>query len=199
MHVLMDPLQEVSPELLADPYPIYHEMRREAPVLFWEKSGNWLITGYPEVLAALRDPRLRVARVAPFMDLLPESCQQQTTFLREVLSRWLFVVDPPQHTRLRALLQGAFVPGATEALRERITSLAHTLLDSALDESARGTVDLVKTLADPLPAMVAADLLGFPRADWAQLKRWTDTIAHFIGEQLAAAERALEAQRSMEA
>ena len=82
-------------------------------------------------------------------------------------------LDPPDHTRLRALVHKAFTPRLVEQLRQRIQSLADQLLDRAAN---RGELELVSGYALPIPATVIADLLGVPSADRDQFHRWTNRL-----------------------
>ncbi len=85
----------------------------------------------------------------------------------------MLVVDPPDHTRLRTLVQKAFTPRVVERLRPRIEALVKEALDEA---EARGSMDLVADLAYPLPVTVIAELLGVPVEDRSAFRRWSDAL-----------------------
>src|SRR5882724_10503163 len=86
---------------------------------------------------------------------------------------WMLFVDPPDHTRLRGLVNRAFTPRAVEGLRPKIQELVDGLIDQV---QARGHMDIVHDLGDPLPAKVLAYLLGLPGEDSAVLKPWADVV-----------------------
>src|SRR6185436_12192399 len=91
---------------------------------------------------------------------------------------WLVFRDPPDHDRLRGLLQSSFTPKQLASSRDRIQETADALLDRVV---ARGTMDFIRELAFPLPAMVIAGLLGVPAADLEPIKAWSDRVAAYLG------------------
>jgi cytochrome P450 len=107
---------------------------------------------------------------------------------RGVGFEWLLFMDPPRHTKLRAIVSRAFTPRSIAMLEPRIRGLARELIGRFAD---RGEVDLVADLATPLPMMVIAEMLGLPLADWRTLARWSEAIVG-LGNTIAGgdAERA---------
>jgi cytochrome P450 len=97
--------------------------------------------------------------------------------MREGILRSLLMLDPPDHTRLRGLVNRAFTPRVVEQLRPRIQQIVDELLDVA---AAGGEMDLVRDLAYPLPVTVIAELLGVPAEDRDRLKRWSDELTVVI-------------------
>ena len=89
----------------------------------------------------------------------------------------MLFLDPPDHTRLRALVNKAFIPQAIEALKPRIRGIAEALLDQIQDAAA---FDVIQTIAYPLPVIVMAELLGVPPEDRAQFKLWSDQRARLL-------------------
>jgi cytochrome P450 len=165
----------LHPEVLANPYPSYARMRAEAPVLFDRRFG-WLIFRYDDVAAALKDPRLSARRPAP-SDPIPRTLLPIADAVRDVRERqgrWLLCADPPRHTHLRGLVSSPFSPRAVEAMRGVIQQTVDELLDQVQD---RGTFDVIRDLAYPLPATVIGRLLGVPSSDLDALKAWSDAIA----------------------
>src|SRR5580704_9056585 len=169
--VIIAPMDELhSPAMWADPYPIYARLRRDAPAYFDATWNVWLVTRYADVAAGLRDARLSAARGkamgARFEPPLGDNLAWWTTF-----------IDPPDHTRVRSLINRAFTSRVVERLRPAIVELTRLLLDDA----AGSELDVIAQLAAPLPVTVIGDLLGFPRADRHLLKGWSDAIAVFFG------------------
>jgi pimeloyl-[acyl-carrier protein] synthase len=157
-----------GPEMLADPYPVYHQLRAAEPVHWHEPFAAWILTRYDDVWAGLHDPRLSAKRTVAMQAAAgrPE-LQPFFTFLAD---RMVFT-DPPQHTRLRALVSQTFKPHILEALRPHI----QTLVDGFLDRvEKQRRMDVIADLAFPLPATVIAEVLGVPPEDLDQLKEWSD-------------------------
>src|SRR3954463_228508 len=164
-----------SPEFKANPYPFYAHLRAERPVFqvtLPDKQSAWLIARYDDVLAALKDPRLVKDRTRA---LTPEQSSKQPWmpgFFRP-LTRNLLDLDPPDHTRLRGLVHKAFTPPLVERLRDRIQGLTLELLDRA---RGKGTIDLIRDYALPLPTTVIAEMIGVPAADRHRFHRWSSAI-----------------------
>jgi len=166
-----------DPAARADPYPIYHRMRTEAPLLWDASAGLWLLTRYADVHAALRDPRLGAERL-PGPDQLRAYGMEELIPLFGALSAMMVFTDPPRHTRLRGLVTRAFTPRRVEAMRAHIQAIVDRLLDAV---QAQGRMDIIRDLAAPLPTTVIAEMLGAPPEDHARIKRWSDDFAVFLG------------------
>ena len=174
------------PEVLADPYPFYHRLLAEAPVLWDEPAGTWVVSRHADVLALLHDPRLTAERI------LPEGGDDPTiNAVARALSRQMLFLDPPDHTRLRGLVNKAFTPRRVEVLRPLIQDLVDDLLDRA---EAAGGMDLVAEFAFPLPAIVIAGMLGVPADDRDQLKEWSRDFGLLISGTPLTAEQSAQAQ-----
>ncbi len=159
---------------LADPFPVYRRLRTDAPVYWSEAHGGWLVTRYDEVTRALKDPRFSAARSAAMFERLPADLRADTRPLQRAFALWLLMMDPPDHTRLRALVSKAFAPALVAALRPRIQAL----VDDALDQVVgAGRMELIHDLAQPIPAVVIADLLGVEASDHRLFKQWSDDLA----------------------
>src|SRR5204863_5988224 len=114
------------------------------------------------------------------------------------ISRFLTRVDPPDHTRLRNLVQKAFTLQAVERMETIITSLVEEYLASL---PPAGTFDVMATLAVPLPIVVIARLLGVPPEDEARIKQWSDDLASVADndpriEVLERAQQSMDAMRA---
>lgn len=144
-----------SDEVRRNPYPVYHHLRANSPVLRIPPPFNgWTVFEYETVKWVLNDHETFSSRVpAP--------------------RNWFLFFDPPAHTKLRGLISRAFTPRMIANLEVRIRSLSADLLDAAM-ESAE--VDIVAAYAVPLPMKVIAGMIGIPLSEWATYKRWSDTI-----------------------
>ncbi len=152
----------------ADPYPWLRRLREQAPV-YRDPRGHWLISRHRDVVSVFRDRRFGHGT-----HLL-----QQNTFRRPVAgrSRPFIMLDPPEHTRLRSLVNKAFTPRMIDGLEPRIAQIVSGLLDRALD---RGDVDLMDAFAYSVPVMVISELLGVPREDMDAVKELSHVVARGV-------------------
>jgi cytochrome P450 len=172
--------QLVSPAFYQDPYPYYETLRAEAPVAYSEALGGWLLTRYDDVLATLQDTRhfSSQGRMLAALERLPGDARGQFKPFEDHFTVGLISSDPPNHTRLRGLVNRAFTPRVIERLLPRIQQLVDELLDAV---QPRGAMDIVRDLAYPLPAIVIAELLGAPPEAREDFKVWSDGILAFQG------------------
>jgi len=165
--VLYNPL---LPAFHANPYPFYRRLREEDPV-HESPYGMWILTRYDDALMVLRDPRFvregMADRLEARLGMVPEPNRT-----RDMLFR-----DPPDHTRLRALVSRAFTPRVVEAMRPHIQQIVDALLDRVHDAH---TMDLIEDLAYPLPVTVICEMLGVPTTDRAAFKEWSTAIARSL-------------------
>jgi cytochrome P450 len=175
----------------ADPYPTYAQLRQEAPVARFAPRGLpfYSVSRHEDVASVLRDPRFSAEKVPE--ELFAPGVPQGFRRLGELLARMMLVRDPPDHTRLRALVSKAFTPRVVAGLRPRIESVVAHLLDAA--EEA-GSMDGIRDLATPLPVVVIAELLGVPGVDRDRFKRWSDRIAVVLDGSVRGAGLALAAE-----
>ncbi len=172
-----------SQAALIDPYPIYRRLQSETPISML--NGSLTLTRYADVLPALRDPRLLAARINPTEAWLTETGLGP---LFHAHSKMMLFSDPPDHTRLRSLVNKAFTPRVVENMRPHIQQIVDDLLDRVEDA---GRMDVIEDLAYPLPVTVIAELLGIPLDRREQFRHWSDHIAAFIGGTSAPEEQML--------
>ena len=171
----------VSPEFMKDPYPTLHQLQEQDPVYWSESIGGWLLTRYDDVVSSFRDTSVfsNENRLVKTVEYLPP--EKQAGFKAVVdhyATKGLIHADPPDHTRLRALVTKEFTPKIVEQMRPRIQDVVNSLLD-AVEE--RGEMDVVTDLATPLPVGVIAEMLGVPPSDRHLMREWTDDILSFQG------------------
>ena len=192
----------VSDEFLRDPYPTLRRLQSEAPVYWSESVGAWIVTRYDDVVTTFRDVAHysnegRLGRAVEYLP--PERRANFRAFENHYATKSLIHSDPPDHTRLRSLVNQAFTPRAVEAMRPRIQALVDGLLDQAL---GAGPLDLIRDLASPLPAIVIAGIVGAPSEEAALFRQWADAILAFQGVNrptLAALERSQQGLVDMRA
>jgi len=164
-----------DPAFILDPYPQLSEFREHTPIFFDEQWQKVFFFRYEDIAALLRDRRLgrQILHVMTRDQLgWPPPDPAQAPFDR-FQSLHLLDREPPDHTRIKALVMKAFSPQRVESLRPRIESIVNRLLDSA-DQAGR--MDLHHDLAEPLPVTVIAELLGVPDADRHKLRPWSADI-----------------------
>jgi hypothetical protein len=167
----------LDPEVLADPYPLYRRLRTEAPVHWDPYLHAWIVTRYDDVITVLT--RFSAER-APSPEYFEALGAPEVSPIARVMVKQMLFRDAPAHSRLRKLAGGAFMPARVRVLRDHIQEIATQLID---DIQARGTgqFDMLADFAEPLPAIVTAEMLGVPVADHVRLKNWSATFAEMLG------------------
>jgi cytochrome P450 PksS len=163
----------------SDPFPFYKQLRDEAPVYRVKLPDGqmaWLVTRYDDVASVLTDERFAkdIFRVLTKDQL--SNVPWITRLLAPLLmpfARHLLNLDPPDHTRLRVLVQQAFSPRLVERMRGRIEALANELLDKV---EQRGRMDLIADYALPIPTTIIAEMLGVPVKDRHKFHRWSSAM-----------------------
>ena len=191
-------LDRSDPHFLANAYDMYAKLRAKGPVSRarivgaeerrlkerrgFFRSETFFVTHYDEVLATLLDDRFSVD---PRAELSPEELKQESSMPEEfrLISRSLISLDPPDHTRLRKLVQPSFTGRGMQALRGSIQQIVDDLLDQVeRDAAERGEVaperqmDLIESFAYPFPVTVISDMLGIPREDRETIRGWTENL-----------------------
>lgn len=166
----------LSAAFKANPYPVYAELREHAPVVEGPKIRGrqaWLVTRYDDVAYVLKDGIFaKDTRNAWTPEQLKQAPWLPPPF-RSLQSN-LLSLDPPDHTRLRALVHQAFTPRMVGLMREQTHTLAHQLVDTM--KAKGGTVDLIESFALPLTITIIGRILGVPEKDNAKFRRWTNAF-----------------------
>jgi len=188
--VLFDPY---LPAFHANPYPFYHRLRTQDPV-HHTSMGFWVLTRYDDVVMVLRDPRFGRRGFHPMI----ASAYASPTNPDPLPPSMLFQ-DPPDHTRLRALVNKAFTPRVIEAMRPHIQDIVDGLLDRV---QQKGAMDVIADLAYPLPVTVICEMLGVPVTDHEVIRQWSadlvrslDAIGPFADADVH--ERGVQARRAL--
>ena len=184
----------VAGEHLQDPYPFFQRARREQPVFFSPVFHMWFVTRYEDVMTVLADPRTYSSRdtIPTHPEMAPE--------VREALAGYrnpkhLINADPPDHTRLRSLMNHAFRPRRVGALEPAVRDIANCLVDGFID---CGRVDLMDEFAHPLPLTVILRMIGVPPEDMDRCRRWSNSISEWAwGQQVLPVERLAVCARGM--
>ncbi|MDP7030506.1 MAG: cytochrome P450 [Phycisphaerales bacterium] len=165
-------------EVIDDPHSYYRGLREAEPVHWNERWGGWVLTGYDDVVTVLRDrEHFSSDRMGFLARELPAEKQADYKPIFDVLSQWMVFRDPPDHTRLRILLNKFFTPKAVEAFRPRVRGIVNDLLD---DLAPKGRMDVVRDFAYLTPLTVILELLGAPSLDRDLIKEWSEQIGVFF-------------------
>jgi cytochrome P450 len=165
----------LDPQVLANPYPLFHKLRTEDPVHWDPFLHTWVVTRYADVLEVLHT--FSADRTHRPEKLMAMGLSELSPIAQLMVKQMLFM-DPPQHTRLRKLASHAFTPARVAVLRSHIREIVSQLLDRVEGERR---MDVIGDLAEPLPAIVTAEMLGVPVEDREQLKSWSADFAEMLG------------------
>jgi cytochrome P450 len=188
LHLLLDP------EVLANPYPLYQRLRTHDPVYWDPYLHAWVVTRYEDVITVLT--RYSAART-PTPEYFEALGAPEVSPIARLMVKQMLFLDGAAHARVRKLAAPAFMPNRARALAAHIQEITTQLIDAII---ARGTgrMDLLADFAEPLPAIVTAELLGVPVEDHVQLKNWSVTFAQMLGNFQHNPDRLVEVQRAVE-
>lgn len=164
-----------DPAFYQNPYAFYSALHLGTPTFLWEDYGHWCFTGFKDVNALLRDRRFgrEILHVATREELgwAPPKDHTAAFDLTEKYS--LLALEPPAHTRLRNLVNRAFVSRNVEQLRPRIERLVNEIIDGI---EAEGGTELIQSFAAPIPAIIIAEMIGLPAEMASQLVSWSNRM-----------------------
>ncbi len=171
-----------------DPYPYYRLIREQVPVFRWEEYGHWCFARHEDVNALLRDRRFgrQILHVASREELGWAEPPEHIAGFTAHEKHSLLELEPPVHSRLRGLINRAFLTRQVERLRPIITNLSNLLIDSF---EAKGEVDLLAAYATPIPVIVICELLGAPVEMADQFLKWSH---NHVAMYMAKRDRAIE-------
>ena len=167
----------LDPEVLADPYPLYHRLRSEDPVMWDPYLHAWIVTRYADVATVFRKFSADRTPTPEYFEKLgvPEVAPAARMMIRQML-----FMEGPGHVRLRRLAGASFQPAKVAELRPHIEEIANGLIDDIIARGP-GRVDLLADFAETLPAMVTCELLGVPVEHHVELKDWSVTFGGMLG------------------
>jgi cytochrome P450 len=163
-----------DPAFYADPYPFYRQIHAAGGTVIWEEFGFPCFARHADVSALLRDKRFgrQILHVMGREDLGWPTPQAHTSAFDDVERFSLLSLEPPDHTRLRLLVNRAFVSRSIERLRPAIERLCHVLIDDV----GNGPFDLIARYGTVIPVTVIADLVGIPRERCSDLLNWSHSM-----------------------
>ena len=186
-----------SDDVLQDPYPTYARLHEEGPLHYVDVGGKWAVWAvfsHAECSAIAKDPRLSAKRAKQMLLSLPLSKQAEFSQLAHYLSLWLIFMDPPEHTRLRKLLNKGFSAAAVEGLRPQAEAIVQRMLDRLRGASE---FDLMSEFANPMPVRIISELLGVPEALHGTFVKTSRAIAVFRGNPNRTVEEARAAEDAL--
>src|SRR5918993_5108777 len=198
-------LDIADPHFMANAHELYADLRAKGPVSrvrfagieqeemsgdgteeqrgFFGPQETFFVTHYDEVIKTLLDERFAVDPHSTMSSEQVEKLEDQTPEEFRLFSRSIISLDPPDHTRLRKLVQPSFTGRGMQALRGTIQHVVDDLLDQAEQDAAeRGEaapdrrMDLIEAFAYPFPVTVISDMLGIPREDRETIRGWTENL-----------------------
>ena len=155
-----------DPAFRANPYPHYRPLLAGPPRILDLFGPIGMVTRYADVTAVLRDHAHFSSERSPD----PDEIADQGPFAG---ARTMLFSDPPMHTRLRRLVSRDFTPRRIREMEPRIREIARTLVEAA---ARKGELEVMTGIANPLPVMVIAEMLGVPPDHYEQFKHWSDTV-----------------------
>ena len=165
----------LDPDVLANPYPLFRRLRTEDPVHWDAFLHAWVVTRYVDVLEVLHNFSANRTHTPEKLQAMGLS---EMSPLAQLMVKQMLFMDPPAHTRLRSLASQAFSPARVAVLRSHIREIVNRLLDEVQN---KGQMDIIADVAEPLPAIVTAEMLGVPLSDRHQLKAWSADFAEMLG------------------
>jgi cytochrome P450 len=175
-------------QFVQNPYAAYQDIRSVLPAFKWEQYGHWCFATHEDVNALLRDRRFgrQILHVATREELGWEPVPDHIKVFAEHETHSLLELEPPVHTRLRGLVNRAFLSRQVERLRPRLLSLCNGLIDGF---DSQGEVDLLPAYATPIPIVIICELLGAPVEMADQFLAWShDHVAMYMAKR----DRAIE-------
>ena len=199
MSKVVAPVKKVvfDDNILQNPYPTYARLHEEGPIHYLDVGSKWAVwsvISHAECSSVAKDPRLSAKRAQQMLLPLPLSRQGEFSELARMLALWLIFMDPPEHTRLRKLLNKGFSPAAIEALRPQVEAMVDRMLKPLQHGSE---IDLMQSFANPLPVRIISEMLGVPQELHDTFVEWSRAIAVFRGTPDRTVEQAQAAQNAL--
>lgn len=184
-----------SEGFLQNPYPAYRRFLEDGPIHYVDMNGaKWAVFRHAECSAIIRAPRLSSKRTESFLHGIQADRQGEFAELTRMLGLWMLFFDPPQHSRLRKLMNKGFSPAVVQTLRPQIETIVDEMLGPLRLASE---ADIVREVAYPLPVRVIAEMLGVPEELHEYFIEWSDAIAMFLGSPQRNFEQAVAAQEAV--
>ena len=161
-----------DPAFYGEPNRAYAALHAATPTFYWKERGQWFFTGYDHVNALLRDRRFgrQILHIASREELGWPEPRPHTRHFDAAEAHSLLEIEPPEHTRLRTLVNRAFVSHHVEKMKPEIAALTHELIDRFEKD---GETELLSSFADVIPVTMIARMIGIPEETGPQLLKWS--------------------------
>ncbi len=173
-----------DPDVIQRPLDTLLRLQAEDPAHWSPVLKGWVLTRHADVKSVQMNSGISADRLMPFFKSQPSGEQDRLRDLIRYLNTWVAFKDPPDHTRLRGLLNKVVTPAVMRGLETGIAELADGLLDR-IAASDSDCFECIGAFANPLPASVIMDLLGVPREDMDTLRDWSMLLQPFLGNATA--------------
>jgi cytochrome P450 len=171
-----------DPATIQNPLPSLLRLQDEDPVHWSPVLRAWVVTRYDDVRAIQINQAMSADRLTPFYESQPGEEQRKIWDIIRYLNTWVAFKDPPDHARLRQVMNRVMTP----AMVRRLEDSVHDIVDHLLAKlHGRTHCDFISEFANPLPACVIMDMMGVPRSDMEPLKDWSNLIQPFLGNATA--------------
>lgn len=186
-----------DPSFFSNPNAVYAALHAQCPTFYWEEQKQWFFTGYDHVNALLRDRRFgrQILHIASREELGISEPAAHTRHFDAAEAHSLLEIEPPEHTRLRTLINRAFVSRHVEKMKPEIADLAHRLIDRFETD---GETELLSSFAEIIPVTMIARMIGIPEEMGPQLLKWSHAYVGMYmfkrshADEIAADQAALE-------
>ena len=177
--LVYDPTDEA---IRKNPFPFYESLQEHDPIHWSPAIRSWIITRYDDVRQVALSPTMSSDRLRPFYEAQRDDRREILSGVMRYLNEWLVFKAPPEHTRLRKMMNGVFSMPMVQSLAPQI----RRTVDDLYAELTHGQpFDFMQEVAVLLPAYVILDMMGVPRADFRMIKEWSDDLRLFIGTSRA--------------
>jgi cytochrome P450 len=167
-----------DPAVIDNPFPVFEQLLKEAPIHWSDKARGWVVIRFEDCKTVLLDKRFSSERMKPFFNSLTDEQRARVVNLESSVGLWAVFLDPPDHTRLRGLLNRSFTSKAVNDMAPNIAEIVHHLIDKV---SGRSEIDFIRDIAYRIPAAVIMEMLGAPRSEIENFKTWSDELGLFVG------------------
>lgn len=177
--LVYDPTDEA---IRKNPFPLYEALQEQDPIHWSPAIRSWIITRYDDVRQVALSSTMSSDRLRPFYEAQRDDRREILSGVMRYLNEWLVFKAPPEHTRLRKMMNGVFSMPMVQSLAPQI----RRTVDDLYAQVPRGqSFDFMQEVAVLLPAYVILDMMGVARADFRMIKDWSDDLRLFIGTSRA--------------
>lgn len=166
-----------TPEVSQNAYAVYEALRDQGGILWSDRHKAWLVSRYDYVKEILLSTSSSVEKIKPFVDQASGDIQEGMQFMHRVMEYWLPFMDPPEHTRLRLILQRSFTPRSLQLHEGMIRDVARQVIEGFGD---RREIEFHDEFAFQFPALTITRLFGLPTSEVGLIKEWAEGIAEFV-------------------